>query len=53
MALTRAMFEASDLSPLGLSITNNSGTLAFTGFLFIALSAINFVALALFLYKKP
>jgi len=53
MALTRAMREVSDVSQLGLSVAKNAGTLAFTGFLFVALSLFNFTVLALYLYKKP
>ncbi len=53
MALTRAMLEAADISQLGLSVAKNSNNLFITGFLFIALSTFNFVALALYLYKKP
>ena len=53
MALTRAMREVSDVSQLGLSVAKNAGTLAFTGFLFVALSIFNFTVLALYLYKKP
>ena len=53
VALTRAMREVNDVSQLGLSVMKNSGNIAFTGFLFVALSLFNFVALALFLYKKP
>ena len=53
IALTRAMREVSDISQLGLSVTKNSGNLILTGFIFVALSSFNFIALALFLYKKP
>jgi len=53
MALTRAIREVSDVSQLGLSVAKNAGTLAFTGFLFVALSLFNFTVLALYLYKKP
>lgn len=52
-ALTRAMQEVNDVSQLGLSITKNSGTLAFTGFLYVALSLFNLAALLLYLFKKP
>lgn len=53
MALTRAMREVNDVSQLGLSITKNSGNLAFTGFLFVALSLFNLTVLCLYLFKKP
>ena len=53
MALTRAMREVVNVSQLGLSVAKNAGTLAFTGFLFVALSLFNFTVLALYLYKKP
>ena len=52
-ALTRAMREASDISQIGLSVTRNSGTLLFTGFLYVALSLFNFTVLAIYLFKKP
>ena len=53
LALTRAMREVNDLSQLGVSVLKNSGNLSLTAVLFVALSLFNFVALALFLYKKP
>lgn len=53
MALTKAMREVSDISQLGLSVTKNAGNLFFIGFIFVALSTFNFIALALFLFKKP
>ena len=53
LALTRAMREVNDLSQLGVSVLKNSGNLSLTGVLFVALSLFNFVALALFLYKRP
>jgi predicted lysophospholipase L1 biosynthesis ABC-type transport system permease subunit len=53
LALTRAMREVNDLSQLGVSVLKNSGNLSITAVLFVALSLFNFVALALFLYKRP
>ena len=53
LALTRAMREVNDVSQLGVSVLKNSGNLSLTAVLFVALSLFNFVALALFLYKKP
>ena len=53
LALTRALREVNDVSQLGVSVLKNSGNLSFTGVLFVALSLFNFVALALFLYKRP
>ena len=53
LALTRAMREVNDLSQLGVSVLKNSGNLSLSAVLFVALSLFNFVALALFLYKKP
>lgn len=52
-ALTRAMQEVNDVSQLGLSLTKNSGNLAFTGFLYVALSLFNLAVLCLYLFKKP
>ena len=52
-ALTRAMREVADVSQLGLSITKNSGNLAFIGFLYVALSLFNLAVLFLYLFKKP
>ena len=52
-ALTRAIFEADDVSQMGLSVSTNSNNLLFTGFFFVSLSLFNFVVLALFLFKKP
>ena len=53
LALTRALREVNDVSQLGVSVLKNSGNLSLTGVLFVALSLFNFVALALFLYKRP
>ena len=53
LALTRAMREVNDLSQLGVSVLKNSGNLSITAVLFVALSLFNFVALVLFLYKRP
>ena len=53
LALTRAMREVNDLSQLGVSVLKNSGNLSLTAVLFVALSLFNFVALVLFLYKRP
>ena len=52
-ALTRTMHEVDDISQLGLSVSNNSGNLLFTGFFFVILSLFNFVVLAMYLFKKP
>ena len=53
LALTRAMREVNDVSQLGVSVLKNSGNLSLTAVLFVALSLFNFVALVLFLYKRP
>lgn len=53
LGLTRAMREVGDISQLGLSVTKNFGNLFLTGFLFLAMSLFNFVALALYLFKRP
>ena len=52
-ALTRAMREVNDVSQLGLSITKNSGNLAFTAFLYMALSLFNLAILCFYLFRKP
>ena len=52
-ALTRALCEVNDVSQLGLSITKKSGNLAFTAFLYMALSLFNLAVLYLYLFKKP
>ena len=53
LALTRALREVNDVSQLGVSVLKNSGNLSLTAVLFVALSLFNFVALVLFLYKRP
>ncbi len=52
-ALSRAMNEVNDVSQLGLSVVKSSGNLAFTRFLFLALSLFNLAVLSLYLFKKP
>ncbi len=52
-ALTRALKEATDVSQLGISVSQNSGKLLFTGFFFVVVSIFNMTVLALYLFKKP
>ncbi len=52
-ALTRAMRETIDVSQLGMSISESSGTLAFGAFLYVLLGLFNMAVLALYLFKKP
>lgn len=52
-ALTRAIHEVDEVSQLGLSVARSSSNLAFSRFLFVALSLFNLTVLSLFLFKKP